>query len=403
MAMYQYTVRAFEGSEAFSGTCYADNEGVVRSDLKRMGYRIKSLTQRKSSDIFGKRKRIKLQDLVSMCRRFSVMYGAGMSLLECLSVLAQDNESKKLSEVLQDIHDRITQGSNVADAFSRHQDVFSPLFVNLLRAGEKAGKFDYVLCQLAEYLEQEYDMRRKIRQALAYPIAVIIMIFVVVTVIVIFVMPAFSDVYSKLGITLPGPTIALIFLSNNAVYVFPATIMSAVGLWISYKKLRVVPSVKARLDKMKLSMAMIGPVYHKMVILKFVHTLSIMVSAGIQLLDTIAVAADVANNAVVTEAANMILRNIKRGGTITEAIKLHAIFPRAVVHAFATGEESGRLEQMLGNVVNEIKQDVDDAMKKLLTKIEPVLMMFMSVVIGFILMAIYLPVFDLVKVLGEGE
>lgn len=403
MAMYQYTVRAFEGNEEFSGTCHADNEGVVRSDLKRMGYRIKSLTQRKSSDIFGKRKRIKLQDLVSMCRRFSVMYGAGMSLLECLLVLAQDNESKKLSEVLQDIHDRISQGSSVADAFFKHQDVFSPLFVNLLRAGEKAGKFDYVLGQLAEYLEQEYDMRRKIRQALAYPIAVIVMIFVVVTMIVIFVMPAFSDVYTKLGITLPGPTIALIFLSNNAVYVFPAIIISAVGLWISYKRLRVVPSVKARLDKMKLSMAMTGPVYHKMVLLKFVHTLSIMVSAGIQLLDTIAVAADVANNAVVTEAANMIQRNIKRGGTITEAIKLHAIFPQSVVHAFATGEESGRLEQMLGNVVNEIKQDVDDAMKKLLTKIEPVLMMFMSAVIGFILMAIYLPIFDMVKVLNEGE
>ncbi len=403
MTQYRYTARTIEGNETVSSTCCANSEGIVRSELRRMGYKVKSITAKRGGEVFGRRKRIKLQDIVDMCRRFSVMYGAGMSLLECLSMLAQDNESQKFSEVLQDIHDRISQGSNVGDAFSKHPNVFSPLFINLLRAGEKAGKFDYVLSQLALYLEQEYDLRRKIRQALTYPIVVMVMVFFVVTVVVIFVIPAFSEVYTKLGITLPFATIALIFLSDNALYVLPGTIGSAVGFWILYKRFRGVPSVKDRLDRLKLSMAMVGPVYHKILLLRFVHTLSIMISAGIQVLDTVAIAADVANNAVITEAANMIQRNIKRGGTITEAIKLHAIFPQSVVHAFATGEESGRLDSMLTNVVNGIKDDVDDAIKKLLTKIEPVLVMFMSVVIGFVMMAIYLPIFDLVKVLGETE
>ncbi len=402
MAQYQYTVRTVDSTnERFSSTCYAETPAVVRSGLKRMGYKVDSVVPLKRSEVFGQRKRIKLKDMVNMCRRFSIMYGAGMSLLDCLAPLARENESKKLSDILQDIHDRIEQGSNVADAFAKHQDVFSPLFINLLRAGETAGEFDYVLSQLAMYMEQEYELKKRIRQALAYPCVVLIMMFLVVTMLVIVVVPTFADVYTKLGITLPLPTRMLIAISNNAVYIFPGIIISAVGLWISYRKYRLVPLVKVHLDKTKISMPITGVVCRKILLLKFVRTLNIMISAGVQLADAIAIAADVANNTVVTEAANMIQRNIKRGGTITEAVKLHGFFPQLIVHAFATGEESGRLTQMLGKVVGGIEQDVDDAIKKLLVKVEPLLMVFMSICVGFILMAIYLPIFDLVKMLRK--
>ncbi|MCK4783054.1 MAG: type II secretion system F family protein, partial [Desulfobacteraceae bacterium] len=245
MGQFQYTARAIDTNEVFTSTCYADNEGVVRSELKRIGYAVDSVVPRKTNEIFGQRKRIKLQDLVSMCRRFSVMYAAGLSLLDCLSSLARENESKNLSDTLEDIHNRIEAGSDVANAFSKHPKVFSPLFVNLIRAGETAGKFDYVLGQLATYLEKEYDLKRKIRQALAYPLLVVAMIFVVVTAIMIVVVPAFSKVYMKLGIPLPGPTIALIFISNNAVYIFPSIIILSGGLWALHKKLRLRPVIKS--------------------------------------------------------------------------------------------------------------------------------------------------------------
>lgn len=401
MAEYQYTARAIDTNEVFTSTCYADNEGVVRSELKRIGYAVDSVVPRKTNEIFGQRKRIKLQDLVSMCRRFSVMYAAGLSLLDCLSSLARENESKNLSDTLEDIHNRIEAGSDVADAFSKHPKVFSPLFVNLIRAGETAGKFDYVLGQLATYLEKEYDLKRKIRQALAYPLLVVAMIFVVVTAIMIVVVPAFSKVYMKLGIPLPGPTIALIFISNNAVYIFPSIIILSGGLWALHKKLRLRPAIKSWLDRTKLSMSMVGKVYHRIVLLKFVRTLSVMVAAGIQLSDAIAIAEDVADNAVVSEATNMIQRNIKRGGTITEAIKLHGFFPQSIVHAFAAGEKAGRLNEMLDKFAGGIEQDVDDGIKSLVTKIEPLLMIFLSSIVGFILLAIYLPIFDLMKVLRK--
>jgi len=401
MGQFQYIARAIDTNEVFTSTCYADNEGVVRSELKRIGYAVDSVVPRKTNEIFGQRKRIKLQDLVSMCRRFSVMYAAGLSLLDCLSSLARENESKNLSDTLEDIHNRIEADSDVADAFSKHPKVFSPLFVNLIRAGETAGKFDYVLGQLATYLEKEYDLKRKIRQALAYPLLVVAMIFVVVTAIMIVVVPACSEVYMKLGIPLPGPTIALIFISNNAVYIFPSIIILSGGLWALHKKLRLRPVIKNWLDRTKLSMSMIGKVYHRIVLLKFIRTLSVMVTAGIQLSDAIAIAEDVADNAVVSEATNMIQHNIKRGGTITEAIKMHGFFPQSIVHAFAAGEKAGRLNEMLDKFAGGIEQDVDDGIKSLVTKIEPMLVVFLSLIVGFVLLAIYLPIFDLMKVLHK--
>jgi type IV pilus assembly protein PilC len=401
MSKYQYTAHAVDDGKMLTSTCYADDEGQVRSQLKRIGYMVDSVKTQKTNEIFGQRKRIKLADLVNMCRRFSVMYTAGLPLLECLSSLVRENESKNLSDTLQDIHDRIEQGSNVADAFAKHPKVFSSLYVNLLRAGETAGKFDYVLGQLSTYIEREYDLKRKIRQAFAYPLIVTVMIFLVVITIMIVVVPAFSEVYTKLGVPLPGPTIALITISNNAGYIFPSIIALAVGFCFLYKKLRVIPSVKGWLDKLKLSVAMIGPVYHKVVLLKFIRTLSIMVAAGIPLSEAITIARDVADNTVASEAVGMIQRNIKRGGTITEAIKLHGFFPQTIVHAFSTGETAGKLGEILSKFACVVEQDVDDGIKRLVIKIEPMLMVVMSLVVGFILLAIYLPIFDVVKMIHK--
>lgn len=401
MSQFQYTAQAVDTGEMLTSTCYADDEAQVRSGLKRIGYTVDSLELQRKSEVFGQRKRVKLVDLVNMCRRFSVMYAAGLSLLECLNSLAEENESKNLSDALRDIYNRIEQGSNVGDAFSKHPKIFTPFFVNMLRAGEAAGKFDYVLTQLAEFMEKEYDLKRKIRQAFAYPIVVMVMIFLVVAAIMIFVIPAFTGVYEKLGVSLPGPTIALMFISSNAIYIFPPLIALAVGLWVLYKRIRLAPAVKDWLDRKKLSMPMIGPVYHTVVLLKFIRTLSIVVAAGVPLSEAIAISDDVADNVVTSEAVGMVQRNIKRGGTITEAIKLHGFFPKTIVQAFSTGEKSGKLDEMLSKFARGVEQDVDDGIRRLVIKIEPMIMVVMSMVIGFILLAIYLPIFDVVRTMKQ--
>ena len=227
------------------------------------------------------------------------------------------------------------------------------------------------------------------------------MIFFVVTTIMIVVVPAFSEVYTKMGIPLPGPTITLIHISNNIVYIIPSIIAAAIGLFALYKKIQNVHSIKNWLDRQKLSLAMTGPVYHKIVLLKFIRTLSVMVTAGISLSEALAIAKDVADNSVASEAVDMVQRNIKRGGTITEAIKLHDFFPKTIVHAFSAGEESGKLGEMLSKFAGGVEQDVDDGIKRLVVKIEPMLMVVMSLIIGFILLAIYLPIFDVVKMIHK--
>jgi type IV pilus assembly protein PilC len=400
LTTYNYTARDANG-RAIKSYCDAAGETTLRSQLKAMGYTVDSISKRPASQLNGQRKRVKLQDIVNMCRRFSVMYAAGLSLMDCLSVLARENESKKLSDSLDDIHDKIAEGSNVSDAFSNHSEVFSPLFINTLRAGEVSGKFDFTLDQLATYLEKQYDLRRKIFRTLTYPFVVMSTIFVVVTLIMIFVVPAFSSVYLKLGIELPTPTRALIFISSNAMYIFPTIALLTAGIWLLYIKVRRVPQVKDWMDRAKLLMPISGTVGHKIILLRFLRTLSVMITAGMRLPEAIAIADDVADNAVVSDAANMIQNNIKRGGTITDATKLHSFFPPTIVHAFGAGEEAGNLNEILGSFADGIEQDVDDVIKKLVIKIEPALVLLLTMVIGFIAMAIYLPIFDLMKMLRQ--
>lgn len=398
MVAYNYIVHSDDG-RILKSHCQAVSEAALHSQLEAMGYKISSIVRKPASKILGQRKRIKSQDIVSMCRRFSVMYSAGLDLMDCLSSLAKENESKKLSDILQDIHDSISKGSDIAEAFSKYPNVFSVFFINMIRAGETTGKFNDVLRKLTVYVEKQYELKRKIRGALAYPLVVLVMIFLVVTVMILFVVPVFSEVYMKLSAELPGPTVALIFISNNAAYILPCAVVLAGGLWVLYKKARTIPAIRSYLDRMKLSIPLVGPVYHKAILLRFLHTLSLTISAGILLSDAVLISRDVASNDIVSDAADMIGASIKRGGTITDAIKLHEFFPQSIKHAFAAGEQSGNVSEMLSRFSSGIEQDVNDGIQKLITKIEPAAILILSFIVGFILLAIYLPIFDLMKVL----
>lgn len=401
MASYQYIATDGSGN-ILKSSCEAISKAAVRAALSEMGYTVRSVRPKVRNVIFSERKRVKPQDIVSMCRRFAAMYGTGLTVMDCLLSLAQESESKTLSDILRDIHDRVRQGQSIADAFANYQKVFPAFFVNMLRAGETAGNFEYVLCELDLYMEKQLDLRRKIRQALTYPIVVLAMILMVVAVLMVVVMPVFSEVYSKLGVELPLPTLALISLSNNAAYVFAGLFGLLVGLWMIYKKALKVPAMRRYFDAAKLSLPLAGQVYHQITLLRFVRTLGLMIKAGIPLSDAILVAKEVANNAVVSQAVDMIQRSINSGGTITQAARLNDIFPQSIVHAFAAGEKAGKLGEMLNKMAKAIEYDVDDGIKQLINKIEPALTVVLSLIVGFILIAIYLPIFDLIKAVRAG-
>ena len=392
MAMYSYTIRDAQGG-IFKSHCEAQSEAALRSRLKTIGYTVNSITKKAKSLFSQRHKNINSRDIVNMCRQFSVVYGTGLNLMDCLLLIAKENQSEKLSCILQEIHDKIAKGKNIADAFSEYPKVFSPFFVNMLRAGETTGKFDYILENLAVYVEKQYELKRKIRSALTYPVIVLITLFIVVGIIMTFVVPAFSKVYEKLGVSLPGPTLALIYISNNFVYIALGIIVLFGLGWILFKKGQTIPKVRVLIDKMKLAV----PVYHKIVLLKFLQSLNLALSAGIMLSEAIGISKDVAANSIASEAADMIEANIRRGGTITEAVKLHSFFTLSIGYAFAAGEQSGNIVEMLGKFMVGITQDVDDGIKKLITTIEPLVIIILSMIVGFVMIAIYLPIFDIMK------
>ena len=334
MILYDYKVHD-ANDKTVRSYCHAASEAALRTQLRSMGYTIDSIAQKTMGRIFSRRTRIKSQDIVSMCRRFSIMYSAGLNLLDCLSSLSRENESRELSDILRNIHDTIAGGEGVADAFARYPKVFSPFFINMIRAGEATGKFAYILGELAAYVEKQQELKRTIRSALAYPLMVLVMIILVVTAIVMFVVPVFSDVYARLGIALPGPTLTLISISDNAAYFIPSVFVALGLIWIANKKIQKIPLAKLFVDRIKLDLPLIGKVYRRMVLLRFIRTLSLAVSAGIPLSHAVPISSDVASNGVISSAAQMIERSINHGGTITDAIKLHGFFPQSILHAFS--------------------------------------------------------------------
>ncbi|RKY08601.1 MAG: hypothetical protein DRP66_04205 [Planctomycetota bacterium] len=394
MTAYCYKVHDSKG-RIFKSTCQARSEAALRSQLKALGYAVNSIVQKPTSWISREHESVRPCDIVSMCRQFSIMYNSGLDLMDCLQTAARENESKRLTRILHEIHDRIAKGSSMADAFAGYPDVFSAFFINMIRTGEVTGKLDYVLDKLSIYVEKQYDLKRKIRTALTYPIMVIIVLLLVTTGVIVVVVPAFSEVYLKLGVQLPAPTRALIFVSDHLAYIFMATIALPGLCWITYGRLHHIDAIRRRLDRAKLAI----PVYHKIVLLKFLQTLSLAISAGTLLSDAIGISMKVAANTAATEAADMIRSSIERGRTITEAVKLHDFFPQSVGHAFAAGEKSGELENILTRFAVGMERDVDEEVKRMITKIEPMIVLALSMVIGFVMLAVYLPIFDIMKMI----
>ncbi len=397
MASYQYTAHSPEDRQVISSICIAESPELIRTKLQRIGYQIDSIRPHAQRVHGRQHKRVKLKDLVHFCRGFSVMYGAGLPLLDCLESLSRETESQKLGKALEAILHDLRGGASVADAFDRHPKVFSSLFVNMIRAGEAAGTFDYTLSALANYLEQDVELKRSVRQALAYPITVVGMIFIVSAAIMLLVVPVFGRIYGELGIPLPGPTVALILLSRYAPFWISIVVTIVVGLVAAQRFLPKRSTLRAAWERVLLSTALVGRLIRHITLLRFIRTLSVMVKAGMPLDQGIGLAKDVAHSAMVTEASHMMQQSIRRGGTLAEAARLHNFFPPMIVQALATGEESGDLHSMLEHFATGLEQDVNDSVKQLVSMIEPILVVVLSFVIGFILLAIYLPIFDLMK------
>jgi len=343
--------------------------------------------------VFGTKK-VALGDLVVFIRQFSTLISAGISIIKCLSALEKQSENVVLKKAVAGIRIDIENGASLSEAMEKYPALFSEFFIALIQAAEAAGILDKVLLRLADHLEKQDNLRRTVRNAFSYPVVVGVLSILVVGFLVIVIVPVFSDIYKRLGVTLPLPTLVLVAMSDF-VRKFWWAILIAVGAGIVALKQAIKNAgFRELMDNIKLRMPVFGRLMRLSSTARFIRTFADMISSGIIIQESLRVADKVANNKAVSEIVEEMSDNVQSGKLISVALKNQNIFPPSTVQMIASGEESGALDYMLEKSADALERDVDDIVKRLVVKIEPIMTFFMAILVGFIAIAIYLPIFD---------
>jgi len=392
MTVYDYTVKDKNGKKIIGTYDDVDSVAQLRQELDKMGYFL--LKARRHKDITPKRRKIKQSEIVTFIYKFAEMYSAGLSITRSLEVLEEQSNNPALESIIAEIRQNIEDGSSLEKAFGQHRNIFSDFFCGMVEAGESGGKLSESLEMSAIYLEKRMDMRRRIRSAFTYPAVVGVVCVVVVACLIAFIVPIFSKLYKQLHVQLPGPTHALVMLSSLlrsywwAIPFIAAAVAAAV--WWLLKN----PNVRAKWDIFKLKMPVLGKVNRLVVVSHFMRTFGMLTSVGISPIRALSVASDVAHNHKIAGIAQELQDSIEKGVSVGESLKKHDIFPPIIVQLALSGEEVGQVSQMLNKGADFLDKDINRIVDSLIVKLEPALTVVMGTIVGIILMAVYLPMFD---------
>jgi type IV pilus assembly protein PilC len=341
------------------------------------------------------------KEIVVFTRQFATMIDAGLPLVQCLEILASQQDNKSFKKTLTDIRQSVEGGLTFAAALKQHPKVFSNLYANMVEAGEAGGILDTILNRLAQYMEKAMALKKRVKSAMIYPSTIITVAVVVVIFLLIFVIPTFKAMFEGFGATLPLPTVIVLELSRLArqyFLIFLGVLAAAVvGLRYWYS----TPSGKLAVDKFLLRTPVFGILIRKVAVAKFTRTLGTLVSSGVAILDGLEITARTAGNKVVELAVMRTRASIAEGKTISDPLRASGVFPPMVVQMIAVGEQTGALDAMLGKIADFYDEEVDTAVANLTALLEPMLMVFLGVVIGGVVIAMYLPIFKLVTVVGR--
>jgi type IV pilus assembly protein PilC len=392
MTVYDYTAKNQNG-EKLTGTYEGvDSVALLRQELDKMGYVL--LKARRHKDAKLKRRKIKQLEIVTFIYKFAEMYSAGLSITKSLEVLEEQSNNPAFANLIAEIRQNIENGSSLEKAFGQHRNIFSDFFCGMLEAGESGGKLSESLEMSAKYLEKRMDMRRRVRSAFTYPTVVSVVCVAVVTCLIAFIVPIFSKLYKQLHVQLPGPTHALVLLSSllrGYWWAIPFIAAAVVGaIWWLLKN----PTIRTKWDTFKLKMPILGHVNRMIVVSHFTRTFGMLTSVGISPIRALDVASDVANNQKVNKISQQLQESIEKGVSIGESLKKHEIFPPIIIQLALSGEEVGQVSQMLNKGADFLDKDIARMLDRLIVKLEPALTIVMGTIVGIILMAVYLPMFD---------
>lgn len=349
----------------------------------------------KSKDISLFEQKVKTKEIVIFTRQFSTMINAGLPLVQCLDILSSQQPNPNFKKVTSQIKVDVEGGSTFADALSKHPKIFDSLYVNLVAAGEVGGVLDTVLNRLAVYMEKNESLKNKVKGAMTYPIIVLCVAFGVVAILMIFVIPTFSDMFKQFGSALPGPTQLIVNLSSFFRKFWWAMISFIVALIFGFKWIRTQEKGRFYTDKMMLRLPVFGPLIRKVAVAKFTRTLGTMISSGVPIMDGLEITSKTAGNMIIENAIRAVRTAIGEGRTMSEPLEQTGLFPGMVVQMIAVGEATGAMDQMLGKIADFYDEEVDTAVEALTSALEPMLMVFLGGIIGFVVVAMYLPIFKM--------
>ena len=374
------------------GEMKAASETVVTSNLRRQGVRVTKIKRQ----TFRGGKRVSERDVAFFTRQLATMMKAGVPLLQSFEIVARGHSNARFSRLMMDVKSRIEAGSSLADAFRQHPAQFDQLYCNLVAAGESSGMIDAILDRLATYKEKILALKSKIKSALFYPSAVVAVAIIVVWVIMIFVIPAFKEVFSNFGASLPAPTQLVIDISDFVVaWWWAAFLVIGGGIFALSIMIKRSDHVRYTVDRLLLKLPVVGEILEKATIARWTRTLATMFAAGVPLVESLDAVAGAAGNKVYANATRRVQTDVSTGTSLTNAMTATQLFPNMVLQMVQIGEESGSLDAMLTKIADFYEREVDDAVAALSSLLEPLIIVFLGVVVGGLVVAMYLPIFKL--------
>jgi type IV pilus assembly protein PilC len=396
MASFSYTARD-QGGKLTSATLEAQNKEDAISILKKQRLNVIKIDESTKKKKIGS---VGMRDIVIFTRMFSTMINSGLPLVQALGILAEQSENPNLREVTKAVVFDVESGNTVADALKKHPNAFSDLYVNMVAAGEAGGILDTILMRLSVFMEKNDQLVRKVKGAMIYPGVISTVAGGAVTVLLLFVIPTFQRMFAEAGIPLPLPTRIVIWLSTQLQH-FWWLIIILVGLGVyAFRKYYATNNGKLVIDRLALKAPVLGDVLRKSAVSRFTRTLGTLISSGVSILDGLEITAKTAGNRVISDAIMESRQSIAGGETISAPLKKSQVFPPMVISMINVGEQTGGLDEMLNKIADFYDEEVDAAVSGLLALMEPVMIVFLGVVVGGWVVALYLPIFDMVNAAG---
>jgi type IV pilus assembly protein PilC len=399
MAVYTYRGRTAAGTVA--GEIEAGDRVTAVAQLRSRGITATSVQERKAKAPAAKRFRgkVKDRDLAIYTRQFSTMVDAGLPIAQCLTILGEQSESKTLREVTANIARDVEGGATLADSFRKYPRTFDDLFTNMIQVGESGGVLDVVLQRLSGYIEKAAALKRKVKSAMVYPITIISVAVLVIIFMMTFVIPTFAQMFANMGADLPLPTQIVLWMSSFTRRYILVILAAIAGFIYALRRYYRTDQGSQVIDAFMLKVPVIGVLVRKVAVARFTRTLGTLISSGVPILEGLRITARSAGNRVVEKAVMQARAAVTAGRTLAEPLKASPVFPPMVVHMISVGENTGALDQMLNKIADFYDDEVDAAVSALTALLEPLMIVFLGVIVGGLVVAMYLPIFRMVTLI----